>query len=66
MFYGYALRDGELQRYARIAQFRIVRSMPAVRLLEAERLDAPDRGRDGSTDRAPEYRVLDERDGGPD
>lgn len=44
-----ALRDTTIQKGDRICQFRIVRKMPDVKLIEVDSLGNPDRGGIGST-----------------
>ena len=48
-FSAVAFKDTEIKKGDRIAQFRIVRKMPKVELIEVETLDNPDRGGYGST-----------------
>lgn len=45
----YAVKTAEIQKNDRICQFRIMRKMPPVNLVEVDRLDGPDRGGFGST-----------------
>jgi dUTP pyrophosphatase len=45
----YAMRDGFIRKYDRVAQFRIVEKMEPVILTEVEELDAVDRGGFSST-----------------
>lgn len=44
-----AFRDGKIEKYDRIVQFRIVKKMPPVIFEEKERLGNRDRGGEGST-----------------
>lgn len=48
-FPAYALRDTEIKKGDRICQFRIMKKMPAVELIEVELLGNEDRGGHGST-----------------
>ncbi|MCY8123263.1 dUTP diphosphatase DutA, partial [Bacillus spizizenii] len=48
-FPAYALRDTEIKKGERICQFRIMKKMPAVELVEVEHLGNEDRGGFGST-----------------
>jgi dUTP pyrophosphatase len=50
LFSCYALRSGQLSRYARIGQFRIVSNMPEITFTEVSFLKTPSRGGYGSTD----------------
>lgn len=45
----YALRDGKIEKYDRIVQFRIVEKMPPVEFEEKERLGNKNRCGEGST-----------------
>lgn len=48
-FPAYALRDTEIKKGERICQFRIMKKMPKVELVEVENLGNPDRQGHGST-----------------
>ncbi|OAZ62891.1 dUTP diphosphatase [Bacillus siamensis] len=48
-FPAYALRDTEIKKGERICQFRIMKKMPAVELIEVDHLGNNDRGGHGST-----------------
>ncbi|MDM5301935.1 dUTP diphosphatase DutA [Bacillus subtilis] len=48
-FPAYALRDTEIKKGDRICQFRIMKKMPVVQLVEVEHLGNEDRGGIGST-----------------
>lgn len=45
----YALRDGQIQKYDRVVQFRIIETMPPIEFVEVSRLNNKDRGGFGST-----------------
>lgn len=45
----YATRDTEIHKNDRVCQFRIIERMPPVEFVEADELDAQDRGGFGST-----------------
>lgn len=45
----YATRDVNIEKNARICQFRIMRNQPPLRFVTVDRLEAPDRGGFGST-----------------
>ena len=47
----YATRDVTIPKGSRIAQFRIMRNQPRLRLTRVDRLEGPDRGGFGSTGR---------------
>ena len=48
-FPAYAMRDTVINKNDRICQFRIVRKMPDVKMIEVDHLEGPDRGGFGST-----------------
>ena len=48
-FLGYALRDGHIDKYDRICQFRILKSMPYTEIVEIEEPEGESRGGIGST-----------------
>ena len=48
-FPAYATRDTEIEKGARICQFRILRNQPELHFIKVEKLDGPDRGGYGST-----------------
>ena len=48
-FLGYALRDGHIDKYDRICQFRILKSMPYTEIIEIEEPEGESRGGIGST-----------------
>lgn len=48
-FPAYALRDTKIEKGERICQFRIIRKMPRVKLIEVEHLNNKNRGGHGST-----------------
>lgn len=50
-FPAYALRDTEIEKNARICQFRIVRNQPEIRFSEVAKLNSESRGGIGSTGR---------------
>lgn len=48
-FLGYALKDGHIDKYDRICQFRILKSMPYTEIIEIEEPEGESRGGIGST-----------------
>ena len=48
-FLGYALKDGHIDKYDRICQFRILKSMPYTEITEIEEPEGESRGGIGST-----------------
>lgn len=45
----YATKESKIEKYSRICQFRIVKKMDKVNIVEVNNLDNPDRGGHGST-----------------
>lgn len=45
----FCLKDGVMERFDRVAQFRVIKSMGDIRVFEVEKLNNKDRGGHGST-----------------